>query len=113
LLARAEALLDLASDPLVVGAASASVATRAYVAGDLPKATAMAERCLALAEETRDVAQRAAAYELAALPLCQQCEFERARRLLEFAVENYAPAQQQTYFRGTTISKSPRAFGSR
>ena len=59
----------------------------------------MAERCLALAEETRDVAQRIAAYVTAALPLCQQCEFERARRLLEFAVENYDPAQRQgSYF---------------
>ena len=102
LLARAEALLDQASDPLVLGAATSGVAGRAYVAGDLPKATAMAERCLALAEETRDVAQRAAAYTTAALPLCQQCEFERARRLLEFAVENYDPAQR-TYFRNFDV----------
>jgi len=99
LLARAEALLDQASDPRVVVHALSGIASRAYVAGDLPKATAMAERCLALAEETRDVAERVAAHFLAALPLCQQCEFERARRLLEFAVENYGPAQR-AYFRG-------------
>ena len=97
LLARAEALLDQASDPLVVVHALSGIATRAYVAGDLPKATAMAERCLALAEETRDVAERVTGYITAALPLCQQCEFERARRLLEFAVENCDPARRQSY----------------
>ena len=97
LLARAEALLDQVSDPLVVSVASSGVLVRAYVAGDLPKAMVMAERCLASAEESRDVAQRVFAYTTAALPLCQQCEFDRARQLLEFAVENYHPTHRRGY----------------
>ena len=103
LLARAEALLDQASDPQLIGTVLASVSIRAYVAGDLPKATAMAERFLALAEETGDVTQRAFAYTVAAAPLCQQCEFERARQLLEFAAKNYDPAQRQTSLRDNDL----------
>lgn len=99
LLARAEKLLGGVTDQRLLILALSAILISAYVRAETTKASATAERLVALGEATPDTDTRIIAFASASSVLAFEGQFERCRRLLEFVAENYETDRQFVYRR--------------
>lgn len=99
LLLRAEMLLEQVKDRSIAIRGIAPMAARAYVAAELPKALALAKRCLTWADQTDDIVLRIVAYASLAPTLCQSGELEQSRRQLQVVLDCYDIDQRWSYIR--------------
>jgi hypothetical protein len=97
MLDRAEALLDNVQDQRLLILALGGMLISLYVAADTRKATAIAERLVALGEAASDDVQKIPAFALASSLLAHQGQFERCTRMLDYVVAHYAVERRFAY----------------
>jgi predicted ATPase/class 3 adenylate cyclase len=86
---RAETLLDRVSDADVLESALWGIGVRAWVGADFPKALATLERLARQAEQSGEVDRIMVSYSGLGGVLFRVAQYDRARRMLEFVVQNY------------------------